>query len=218
MFSILDLYPTYILNWLIVVISKIRHIAQCYDFTIRKLASVDSESDKSPFLVPSLNASSTGIDMQEVKRLVILHFQNMTVPADEELWRHGINLRAYARIIITGISSDMLHQHLNVLTLEAQRFSIHQTKVAAVTVAAYSPERTEVGKSFGYLHRTDVACMPYFITRLKIFQIPVIPERMCIAKYSNLFHKFRLRAFCIYSFTNASVASSPSNEVLTHRS
>lgn len=62
------------------------------DLTIREAGAVDGEPDKGALLLPSLNAGSTRIDVQQAQGLVILYFENVGMAADEQLGRIGIYL------------------------------------------------------------------------------------------------------------------------------
>jgi hypothetical protein len=39
----------------------------------------------------------------------------------------------------------MLHEHLNLLALEARHLGVHESKIATVTVATNSTQRTNAG-------------------------------------------------------------------------
>ena len=67
-------------------------ISKRYNLAVFEFLSINGKSDKRPFLVPPLYSGSSRVDVQEVKRLVVFHFQYMTVSANEQLRRHGINL------------------------------------------------------------------------------------------------------------------------------
>ena len=143
-------------------------LCQSYHFAVFEFVAVDGEPHYGALLVPSLQTCRTGIDVEQTERLVVFHFQNMTVAADEQLRRHGVDLRAYAAVVVAGIAADMLHQHVNVFAFEPQLLFIHQPQVTAVAVAAYRPEGSEFSKSLSHLCRTDVAGMPYFVAGLEI--------------------------------------------------
>ena len=99
----------------------------------------------------------------------------------EQLRRIGIEHGAHGVVIIAGIATNMLDEHINILALETVLFTIHQPEVATVTVATYSPERTEGSKFLRYLDTTDIAGMPDFIAGFKVMQILIIPVRVGIA-------------------------------------
>ena len=62
----------------------------------------------------------------------------------------------------------------------------------------------------------DVAGMPYFVARLEVFQIAVVPIGMGVADDSYTFHaRFRLLTNCAM---NSLVPSSPSRDELMQRS
>ena len=125
--------------------------------------------------MPSLKSCCSGINMEQSERTVVLDFQYMGMTANEKLRRTSINLTGDRRIITTGIAANMLHEHVNVLTLEAENFRVHQAKVTAIAVATNSPDRTEFCQPFDELSRANVASMPYLIARFEIVEIFVIP-------------------------------------------
>ena len=108
--------------------------------------------------------------------------------AYEELWRTGVYPRTNARVVVTRISADMLHEHVNVLTFPPQQLGIHPPEVASVAVSAHGTEHPELSQAFGNFHRADVAGMPYLVARLEIVQVLVVPVRVCIADYADSFH------------------------------
>ena len=140
--------------------------------------------------MPALYAGSAGIDVQEVERLVIFHLEDMTMPRDEELRRIGKERGAHAVVVVAGIAADMLDEHVDVLTLEAVQFPIHQPQVAAVAVATDGAQGPERRQPLGHLYGADVAGMPYLVAGLEIMQVFLVPVAMCVAQYAYLFHCF----------------------------
>lgn len=96
--------------------------------------------------------------------------------AYEEFGRTFVNLFSDACIILAGITSDVLHQNVHVLTLEAQHFGIHHTEVAAVAVAADGAQRSELGEALRKEWGADVAGVPYLVAWLEVSQILVVPK------------------------------------------
>ena len=79
-----------------------------YDFQIFELLTIDSQTYKGTLLVPALNSSSTGIDMQETERLIILHFEDMRMTCYEELRRISKKRRTHREVIVAGIAAYVL--------------------------------------------------------------------------------------------------------------
>ena len=96
--------------------------------------------------------------------------------ADEEFGRTFVNLFSDACVVLAGVSSDMFHHNVHVLTFEAQHFRIHHTEVAAVAVAADGAQRSELGEALRKEWGADVAGVPYLVAWLEVSQILVVPE------------------------------------------
>jgi hypothetical protein len=103
------------------------------------------------------------------------------MPRNKELWRTGIKHRADTGIIVARITAYMLDQHIHILTLEAVYVAIHQSQVTPITVTAYSAERSEGCQFLSHFHITDIASMPYLITRFEVMKILLIPIAVGIA-------------------------------------
>ena len=110
---------------------------------------------------------------------------------NEQLGRRGIERGADRRVVVAGIAPNMLDQHVNILTLEAVEFAVHQPQVATVAVAADGTERAERCQPFCHLNGADVARMPYLIARFEVVQVLRVPMGVGVAYYSYLFHCLR---------------------------
>lgn len=161
---------------------------KCDNLTVLEVAAVDGQSYDGTVFMPPLQSRGAGIDVQKIKRLVVLDLEDMAVTANKEFWRRGINLTAYTRVIVAGISADMFHKHINILALPAQTLGEHKAQVTAVTIAINSTEGAELCQTLCNLHGAYVAGMPNLVARLKIVKILVIPIRMGITDNSYTFH------------------------------
>ena len=88
-----------------------------------ELLEVDEEDTSACLLYTSmetLNARSARIDVEYIQRLVILHLQYMRVPAEEQLWGTHQNAALDGRVVVAGITADMLHQHLRPIHRETE--------------------------------------------------------------------------------------------------
>ena len=61
--------------------------------TIGYFRTVDGYAHERAFALPALHSGSTGIDVQQIERAVVLHLEYVRVAADEELRRTGVYLR-----------------------------------------------------------------------------------------------------------------------------
>ena len=113
---------------------------QLDDFQILDFAAVDGEPYEGTYLVKTVYAGCSGIDVQHVEGLVVHHFQNVTVTGYEEFWRTGKEAAAYGGVVVAWIASYMLDQHFHVLTPEAVSFAEHDAEVAPVDVAEYGTQ------------------------------------------------------------------------------
>ena len=65
--------------------------------------------------------------------------------ADEQVWGLGMNLTRDAAVIVSRISTDMLHQYIDFLTSETKNLGIEQAKVAAAAPAPGIEAKTAPG-------------------------------------------------------------------------
>ena len=154
--------------------------------------------------------------MQQSEQWVVLYLQYVRVSADEELRRSLHYLSAYARVVLAGVATDVLHQYLHLLTLEAQHFGEHEAQVTAVAVAADGTQRTKLSQALREHRRADVATVPYLVAWFEVFQVAVVPVGVGVADYAYLFHRFIL--LLIKSAMNSFVPSGPRRDALTQRS
>src|SRR3712207_5334600 len=75
---------------------------------VGKLAAIYGESYERSLLVPALNAGSTGVDVEQVQRLVELHCGDMRVPTDEKLGRRGIDCAHDRAVVVARIAANVL--------------------------------------------------------------------------------------------------------------
>ena len=81
------------------------------------------------------------IYVKKVQRLVELHLQYVGVSGNEELRWRGIQLPYDAAVVVAGITTDVLHQHVYVLALPSEHLGEHSPKVASVAIATYCSQR-----------------------------------------------------------------------------
>ena len=91
-----------------------------YHFQILEYSMIDGQTHQGAHLVPSLQASSTRVDMQQSQARVTLNLQDVAVPADEERRRVGIDGVSYMSIVMSWIAADVSHKHLHALDVEGK--------------------------------------------------------------------------------------------------
>ena len=62
------------------------------DFEVTEVSCIDGETDERPYRMPSLQSCCPGVDVEQSKRFVVLHFQYVTMSRDEEFGRSGKDL------------------------------------------------------------------------------------------------------------------------------
>ena len=77
--------------------SVMPRVGQRHNLKVFKQIAVDGQADYRSVPVPSLQTGRPRIYMEQIERLVVLHFQYMRVSGDEKLRRIGVNRRASAR-------------------------------------------------------------------------------------------------------------------------
>ena len=97
------------------------------------------------------------------------------MPADEQLGRTYQNASLYGRIVLAGITADMFHQHLGTVYRKTEHLGIKLTQVLPVYVAVHRAKRTESRQFPRNFQCTDITRMPYFVTRLEVLQVLLIP-------------------------------------------
>ena len=158
------------------------------DFEVLEGCVFDGEADKCSHLVPALQACSSRIDVEQAELFVVLDFEDVAVSADEELWRTRIELTSNAGVVVPGIAADMCHQDVCSLACPAKLFGEETAEVASVAITTDGPKGTKLLQPHSKLQRTNVACMPYLVARLEVFEIAVVPISMGVAKQSDAFH------------------------------
>ena len=137
-------------------------------FQILELAVVDSESDEGTDFVETVNTCSTGVDAKHVQGLVVLHLEYVRMSANKKAGRTHEQVLADGRIVTSRVSADVLNQDISTFDGKTVRFSIGASDISTINVAINSTKRAERSQLFGYLPRTDIACMPYLVAILEI--------------------------------------------------
>ena len=131
-----------------------------YHFQILEYSMIDGQTHQGAHLVPSLQASSTRVDMQQSQARVTLNLQDVAVPADEERRRVGIDGVSYMSIVMSWIAADVSHQHAGALAGETYIGREDESQLATVGIAIHGSCGTELLQARDELHPSDVTCMP----------------------------------------------------------
>lgn len=155
-------------------------VIQFYDLKILDILAINIEPDKRAHSMETAHASRSRIDMQQVQYRVIFHLKQMRMTRYEQLRRIGNNILPDTCVILARITAYMLHHHIHILTPPPQHKRKPVAKIAAVYIAIHSPQRSYLLKAVGHLHSANVARMPYLITLLEIFHIPLVPPSVSV--------------------------------------
>ena len=127
---------------------------------------------------------------------------------NKHIWGHCIYLFYYGTVVVTWITSYMLKKDVCIFTLETQNLRITNAQISTITISTNcTKNRSQSLKAIGNFSRSDVSCMPYFITLRKIILIFRVPKSMRITNNSYSFHRFSFRL--INSAMNFSVSLKP---------
>ena len=140
--------------------------------------------------MPPLNASRPRVDVEQLERLVVFHFQDVRVSGNEELGWRSIDLRAYAWVVVARISPDVSHQHVHIFTLPLQPFGVYPPQVATVAIAIDGSQRAELIQPLRHFYRPDIASVPNLVTRLEVVQVFIVPIGVGVADDSYFFHVY----------------------------
>ena len=80
--------------------------------------------------------------MEQTQGAVVLDAEYVRMAADKQLWRTLHKFAAYAGVVSARITANVLHQHLHILTLEAQHFGKHTPQFGTVAIAIHSTQGT----------------------------------------------------------------------------
>ena len=93
--------------------------------------------------MPTLIAAGSGIDVEKIAALVILHEQYVGMPADEDVGLVPVDEGQCLQVIVAGPASDMLQKDFPPFALEASVLRIDPADILAVTVAVHGHQRLE---------------------------------------------------------------------------
>ncbi len=83
-------------------------------------------------------------------------------------------------VVFSRITSNVLHQHLSLLTPKAQHFRKSTTQVGTIDIAVHCPQWFQRRQLFGKFRCTDIPNMPNLVAFSYVLGITVVPIRMGI--------------------------------------
>ena len=174
--------------------------------------------------MPAVEPCGPGVDVEQVERLVELHFQDVRVTADEELRRVLEDVGTDARIVVAGVAADMFHEHLSVLAFPAEHLREDAPHVTAVDVAIDGLQWTECRQFLRHFDGADVPGVPDLVAGLEIVEVFLVPVGVGVADDAYLLH-FQVflnnyrdwSLFSINSAMSSAVPSMPKSEEFRQR-
>lgn len=135
-----------------------------------------------------------GVNVQTVQPVVIHHFEDMAVAADENPRSGVMNHLGDSRLIASGVASDMSHEHIYILDPELKHGGEITARLAVVYIAVDgSHHRAYLLQPADDIDAADVTRVPDFIAVLEMDREAVIPAGMSVGKDSYTFQCFCLR-------------------------
>lgn len=115
-----------------------------HHLTIPDIRSIHRKPDQRAHFVPALLARRPGIHVQTTQLRVVHHFQDMGVAGNEEPGTMFLQQHPGLRRISTWITTDVDHQHFQVLARPATELGVDRTDVVSVDVAIDAGQRPEI--------------------------------------------------------------------------
>ncbi len=160
-------------------------LAQFHHFWGENLTVGEVEPEQGPLPMETLHSSGPGIEVDPAPRLDTLHHQNVRMTADKDVGSVSTETAANAFGITSGPASYVGHPDPTALAFYVLMFRKSSPHQLVIDVAVHGYQRSNRGKGIRHLKVTNVSCMPYFITRGKVMQDPVIHMTMGVADKSN---------------------------------
>ena len=109
-----------------------------------------------------------------------IDIQYMRMAADKQLGRTHHDAPLYGRIVLAGIAPYVFHQHFRAVHRKTEHLRIELAQVLPVYIAIYRTKRPERRQLLRHFQCSYITGMPYFIARLKVLQVLLIPISMRI--------------------------------------
>ena len=100
--------------------------------------------------------------------------------ADEERRRTHEEGAANGGVVVAGVTTDMLDEHVGSLDSEAVHLWVAQADVAPINIAVYGAEGTEGFELLGYLKGTYVSGVPHLIALGKVPCVAFVPMTVSV--------------------------------------
>lgn len=104
---------------------------------ILEFCVIYGEADECANCLPTLKASSTRVDVEELQERVELNLENMAVAADEELGRSLQELLTDVGIILAGVTTYVRHEDVCPLAIPTQLLRKQTSHIASVNIAMH---------------------------------------------------------------------------------
>ena len=118
--------------------------------------------------MPALVACGAGVHVEALQLIVVHHFQDMGMPADEQLRGTGDELFFDVGCITGWVTADVRHVHFHAFALPAQLFGVYGADVVAIDIAVYTFQWFECAELLGKGDGAEIAGMPYFIALVEM--------------------------------------------------
>lgn len=136
---------------------------QFYHFDFSYPCPVDDETYECAHGMPAVVTGCSRIDVQQSEHGVAHDFENVAVPANEESGSFATQGGDGGAVVGTGITADVCDEHVGFFTSETKRLGKSATQIAIVDVSVNGTQGADFCQLPGYLHGTNVACVPDFV-------------------------------------------------------
>ena len=140
------------------------------DFKVLYFLSIDGKTQQSLAGLPSLQSCCSGVHCQEMKLRIVLHFEYMTVSANEQIRRFFTEHRNEPRVVPAGIAADMRHEHIDFFYAETIEFRKRPADLPSVHISEHSTRQFEFTQAAKDVVASDVSGMPDLIDVFEMFQ------------------------------------------------
>ena len=107
---------------------------------------------------------------------------------NEDFGATRLNFLQSLWLIVTGIASDMGHQHTDPLALEVCELGVAISDRAVIYISVYSPKGFKGCNFVGALYRAYISCVPNLIDIFEKVLQAVVKGAVCIGDYAYSSH------------------------------
>jgi len=95
-------------------------LPQFHHFQVFDLIAIDGKPDDRANQMEAMLTGSAGVDKQQLKLRIEDHLQDMGMTCNQQLRWISLQNWQQVPVVMTGITTDMGHQHINSFTKETQ--------------------------------------------------------------------------------------------------